>query len=53
MYVWWLIMVAIFVAFIFVSLVLTDQAVENSQAWRVEHTVPATLPPGRGDGVWA
>jgi len=34
-------MVAIFVAFMFVSLVLTDLAMQKWQAWRVAHRAPA------------
>jgi glycine cleavage system H protein len=37
-------MVAIFFAFMFVSLVLTDLAVEKWRAWRVAHSVLATCP---------
>ena len=37
-------MVAIFVAFMFVSLVLTDLAVEKWRAWRVAHAVLAARP---------
>src|SRR5271157_5343514 len=37
-------MVAIFVAFMFVSLVLTDLAVEKWQAWRLAHRVWAMNP---------
>jgi len=37
-------MVAIFVAFMFVSLVLTDLAVEKWQAWRVAHAALAKSP---------
>jgi glycine cleavage system H protein len=37
-------MVAILVAFMFVSLVLTDLAIEKWQAWRVAHPARATRP---------
>jgi len=37
-------MVAIFVAFMFVSFVLTDLVVEKWRAWRVQHAVLATRP---------
>ena len=44
-------MVAIFVAFMFVSLVLTDLAVEKWQAWRVAHPARASESHSRGHGV--
>ena len=44
-------MVAIFVAFMFVSLVLTDLAIEKWQAWRVAHLALACGPQSRGHGV--